>query len=33
MVVVHSDKHAEVGIGVQLEGSQSVMVDGMSVDE
>ena len=33
MVGVHSDKHAEVGIGVLVEGSQGVMVDGMLVDE
>ena len=30
---VHKDKHAEVGIGVLVEGSQGVMVDGMLVDE
>ena len=33
MVGVHSGEHAEVGIGVLVEGSQSVMVDGMLVDE
>ena len=33
MVGIHSDKHAEVGIGVLVEGSQGVMVDGMLVDE
>ena len=34
MVGVHGEKHAEVGIGVLVEGSQGVMVDGgMLVDE
>ena len=32
MLRVHSDKHAEVGIGALVEGSQGVMVDGMLVD-
>ena len=30
---VHKDKHAEVGIGVLVEGSQDMFVDGMLVDE
>ena len=33
MVGIHSNGHAEVGIGVLVEGSQGVMVDGMLVDE
>ena len=34
VVGVHSDKHPEVGIGVLVEGSQGVMIDGgMLVDE
>ena len=32
MVGVHSDKHAEVGIDVLVEGNQGVMVDGILVD-